>query len=54
MNKVSHIVSGNLTDKEKSQMVSSLGKLKVFHEVVHEKDRNTGVDDIVEKYLTII
>jgi MarR family transcriptional regulator, lower aerobic nicotinate degradation pathway regulator len=28
MNKVSHIVSGNLTDKEKSQMVSSLGKLK--------------------------
>ena len=52
MYKVSRIISGNLTRNERDEVLRALRKLSGFHEEIHEKDQESGVDEIMEKYLT--
>jgi len=52
MYKLSRIISGNLTRNERDEVLRALRKLSGFHEEIHEKDQESGVDEIMEKYLT--
>jgi DNA-binding MarR family transcriptional regulator len=51
MHKVSEIVIGNLTKKELTDTLSVLNKLTFFHQHIHEKDRNTELDELHKKYI---
>lgn len=52
MNKVSFIVSGNLSEFEKHQLSSILTKLENFHFEVHNNDKSSDVKTIVDKYIS--
>lgn len=51
MHKVSEIVIGNLTKKELIETLSVLNKLTFFHQHIHERDRNTTLNELHQKYI---
>lgn len=50
MNKVSKVVSGNLSSQELNDTIFILNKLKVFHEDIHEHDKGQEIEFILGKY----
>lgn len=50
MHKVSEIIIGNLTEKELTDALTVFNKLTYFHQHIHEKDRNTGLEELYKKY----
>jgi DNA-binding MarR family transcriptional regulator len=53
MYKVAQIVKGELTQQELVEMNFMLNKLKYFHEHIHETDRQSNIDALLNKYVTI-
>ncbi|MCI4669304.1 MAG: winged helix DNA-binding protein [Bacteroidia bacterium] len=51
MDLVSTIVSGDLTQREKSLILPILIKLNNFHSVVHKQDKKSDLQSIIDKYL---
>lgn len=51
MHKVSEIIIGNLSNSELNEVLSALNKLTFFHRHIHEKDRNTLLDEVYDKYI---
>jgi DNA-binding MarR family transcriptional regulator len=51
MHKVAEIVIGNLTRKELMDTLSVMNKLTYFHQHIHEKDRNAGLEELHQKYI---
>lgn len=51
MHKVAEIVSGNLSENEHSQALKLLNKLKYFHWNIHIHDKDSGLEELMEKYL---
>jgi len=52
MGDAANIVSGNLTEFEKKQLIQILSKLEHFHHAIHENDRNSELSEIAKKYLS--
>lgn len=51
MHKVSELIIGNLDENELKDALSSLNKLTYFHLHIHEKDRNTSLNDLHTRYV---
>lgn len=51
MHKVSEIIVGNLNSSELDEALSAFNKLTFFHRHIHEKDRNTVLDEVYDKYI---
>ena len=51
MDEVAHILAGDLSVKERDQLLPLLYKLNDFHSVIHHQDRKSDLDEIREKYL---
>ncbi|MBN1251145.1 MAG: winged helix-turn-helix transcriptional regulator [Bacteroidales bacterium] len=51
MHKVSEIIIGNLNNSEINEALSVFNKLTYFHNHIHEKDRNSSIDDLYVKYI---
>lgn len=51
MDQVAHIVSGNLSKDEMTQLVPILHKLNDFHAVIHLREKKSELGEIVKKYL---
>lgn len=51
MNKAAHIITGDLSEKEKETLLNLLLRLKNFHQLVHHEDRKSELDEIINKYL---
>jgi DNA-binding MarR family transcriptional regulator len=51
MHKVSEIIIGNLNKNEINEALSVFNKLTYFHQHIHEKDRNTTLDNLHETYI---
>lgn len=52
MHKVSEIIIGNLNDTELNEALSVFEKLTYFHNHIHEKDRNTALNELHQKYIS--
>ena len=52
MHKVSEIIIGNLNDTELNEALSVFEKLTYFHHHIHEKDRNTALNELHQKYIS--
>jgi len=52
MQKVSHIVSGDLSENEQQAILPILSRLNDFHAVIHKHDRKSELGEIVEKYVS--
>ena len=52
MHKVSEIIIGNLNDTELNEALSVFEKLTYFHHHIHEKDRNTTLNELHQKYIS--
>lgn len=50
MNKAAKIIAGNLSASELRVTNYSLNKLKSFHEVIHQHDKGSDLNDLLEKY----
>ncbi|MBL7817235.1 MAG: winged helix-turn-helix transcriptional regulator [Saprospiraceae bacterium] len=50
MSKVSTIVTADLTEAEKAELVRILGKLELFHRTVFDNEKTLDLDIIIEKY----
>ncbi|MEZ4829175.1 MAG: winged helix DNA-binding protein [Bacteroidia bacterium] len=50
MDEVAHIVAGNLSAQERSQLLPVLHKLNDFHAIIHYQDRKSELQEIREKY----
>jgi DNA-binding MarR family transcriptional regulator len=50
MEKAARIVGGNLDASEKMQLLGLTNKLKKFHDKIHEQDKKSPLDEILEKY----
>jgi DNA-binding MarR family transcriptional regulator len=53
MHQVANIISGCLSDEEIQATLAVFKKLSLFHHKIHETDRNTGIDELVSKYLAV-
>lgn len=51
MQKVSEIIIGNLNHSELDEVLSALNKLIFFHRHIHEKDRNSSLEKVHERYI---
>jgi len=51
MHKVSEIIIGNLNSIEVNEVLSALNKLTFFHKHIHEKDRNTTLEEVYDRYI---
>lgn len=51
MHQVSEIIIGNLTKEEIVQALSIFNKLNYFHRHIHERDKNSPIQIIREKYI---
>lgn len=51
MHKVSEIVIGNLDDSELMEALSVFNKLTYFHQHIHEKDKNSSLNELFTKYV---
>jgi hypothetical protein len=51
MYKASRIIRGNLSDEELAETTSVMEKLSVFHWHIHEKDKLSGIEQLLEKYI---
>ena len=51
MHKVSEIVIGNLTTGELTEVLFAFNKLNYFHQHIHEKDKDTNLKELHEKYI---
>lgn len=51
MEKASRIVTGNLDDREKIQLLNLLQKLQQFHDPIWKRDWGLSLNEILQKYL---
>ena len=51
MHKVSEIIIGKLNKQELGEALSVFNKLNYFHQHIHEKDRNTSLNELHSKYI---
>ncbi|MGE5355122.1 MAG: MarR family winged helix-turn-helix transcriptional regulator [Deltaproteobacteria bacterium] len=51
MYKVSQLIIGNLNEKEINEAIGVFNKLSIFHNHIHDLDRNSSLDDLHDKYL---
>jgi DNA-binding MarR family transcriptional regulator len=49
--RIGAIIAGNLNTAEKQQIVALVGKLKRFHEQIHEEHKKAAINTIFEHYL---
>lgn len=52
MDKVAHIVAGDLSSGERAKLLPLLHKLNDFHAVIYHQDRKADLDEIEEKYFS--
>jgi len=51
MHQVSEIIIGNLTKKEVVQGLAIFNKLGYFHQHIHERDKNSSIQELHKKYI---
>ncbi|MEO0471451.1 MAG: MarR family winged helix-turn-helix transcriptional regulator [Bacteroidota bacterium] len=51
MDRVAHVVAGNLAEDEREQLLPLLHKLNDFHALIHINDRKSDLEMIEQKYL---